>query len=173
MKSETNGLILKIAPLLPYASALSTCLCRNVSRSTNRNTGRRKRMLSTVGNGAWLRKRRLDPCFYSGERDGGIILYFLSSTLAVLPALPVCHSLFAQPADLHRFGIKSPLVSRPKTYREAISWDLDGIIHKRCLGLRVALCQSPVLVSEQKGSLCVLYSMYWVGGSVCNNCGPL
>lgn len=90
MKSETNGLILKIAPLLPYASALSTCLSRNVSRSTNRNTGRRKRMLSTVGNGAWLRKRRLDPCFYSGERDGGIILYFLSSTLAVLPALPVC-----------------------------------------------------------------------------------
>lgn len=115
-------------------------------------------MLSTVGNGAWLCKKRLVPCFYSRERDRGIILYFLSSMLTVVPALPACHSSFAQPTELHRFGIKSPLVSRPKTYREAISWDLDGIIHKkRYLGLRVALCQSPVLACEQKGSLCALY----------------
>lgn len=123
-------------------------------------------MVLGYARGAWI------PASTAENVTGELSCIFSPQRSRCSPHSPSV-SLFAQPADLHRFGIKSPLVSRPKTYREAISWDLDGIIHKRCLGLRVALCQSPVLVSEQKGSLCVLYSMYWVGGSVCNNCGPL
>lgn len=131
-------------------------------------------MLRIVGNDSWWYKRHSDPCLYRGEHDRGFILDFYSLGPTVLPAFTICDSSFAQPTNLPHFRIKSPLVSSPKTYREAIPWDLGGTIHKkRCLELRVTLCWSQVQASKQKGSLCVLHYIYWVRRSVCYNCDPL
>lgn len=70
---------------------------------------------------------------------------------------PVRDHSFARPTNLHCVGVKSPLVSMPKTYREALLWHVDGVIHKkRCSGLGITLSQSRGPAPEQKGSLCVL-----------------